>query len=87
MNLYLLSVDEYTYDEYDSFVVVAKSEEDAKNYLPTRGLKRDDKLDPLAYMYDLENWKDVLKVKVEFIGIAPTTTKEGRIIISSFNAE
>lgn len=79
MKLWLLSQDENTgYDTYDSVVVAAKSEEEARLILPS----------------EYQNWEDGCNyswvndpklVKVELIGTAVRGTKVG-VVLASFNA-
>lgn len=78
MNIYLIertmSVD---YDEYDSVVVIANSEEEAKDVQPDhpRGHQ---------YVWYYENEKESLKVTK--IGVADCSYKSPKIILASFNA-
>jgi hypothetical protein len=79
MNLYYLSQDDETgYDTYDSCVVAADSEDEARLIRPDGG----------------DNWDSMFgsswarypnKVKVTFIGVAASTVKRG-VVCSSFNA-
>jgi hypothetical protein len=91
MNLYLLSQDENKgWDTYDSVVVAAENEEEARKICP-------------AGMYEWDNgwyyghtknrtyssrsdWaNDIANISVKLIGVADPTVSR-RIIISSFNA-
>jgi len=79
MNIYRISQDGNTrYDTYDSAVVVAENEEDARSIHPDGG-----EFDPN------EGWPTWCKqkedVKVEYMGIADKSLKRG-VILSSFNA-
>lgn len=76
MNLYFVWQDENNdYDTYDSFVICAENEEEAKNTHPDGG----------------ENWRRSTwascpeKVKCELIGKASDNVEKG-IVIASFNA-
>lgn len=75
MNIYLVTrKDECDYDEYDEFVVIAVSEEDARLTHP----------DPMGYCEIHDTWTTPDNVTVENLGKSSETTK--RIVISSFNA-
>lgn len=78
MNLYLIS-QEYNddYDTYDSAVVAANTEEEARLIHPSRGLDWDGK--NIAYA----GWCDSKYVEVDFIG---NTDREKGVILTSFNA-
>ena len=77
MNLYLLEQDENSsYDTYDSCVVAAENEEDARSISPTGGWS--------------DNWYNAWaskpeNVTVTLIGIADEKIEKG-IVLSSFNA-
>jgi hypothetical protein len=82
MNLYMLTQEVNTgYDTYDSAIVAAESEDDARNIYPTGGVQ--------------VNWRErgsfsvwanePEQVKVELIGIAADHIKHG-VILASFNA-
>ena len=82
MNIYLISQEVNTgYDTYDSAVVVAKNEEDARTIHPGHH----------GCEYENNNWNVWLKfedrseVKVEFIGVADKTLERG-VVLASFNA-
>lgn len=82
MKLYLLSIDYRGYDTYDSCVVAAKNEEEARTIHPAE--------DP-TYP-DWNPWKQSSgwatspqEVTVELIGTATRGTKKG-VILASFNA-
>lgn len=79
MNLYLISQSENNgYDTYDSAVVVAENEEDARNIHPSG------KNENWGYVFD--SWcSSPNKVKVEYIGKPKTGTLKG-ILLASFNA-
>ena len=102
MNLYLILVEENnSYDEYDSAVVVAKNEEEAKRIFPNdqdsfvKKYKYNEEkkkfLDPKNIAddgwYSGEVWtNDLEKIKVEYLGIADKKQKRGEVICASFNA-
>ena len=77
MNLYKISQTENDgYDTYDSAVVVADTEESARNMNP-RG----------EWIKDYNAWaSNPSKVKVELIGKALDTLEYGTFICKSFNA-
>lgn len=84
MNIYLVSQDENNnYDTYDSFVVIASSEEEARN------------LNPDERRFDRNEWKSYSfggwasspdKVTVELIGTALPSANETKVILASYNA-
>lgn len=80
--IYLLSQDQNRgYDTYDSIVVCAESEEEARNIHP-RGEWRNS----IYSMFRDDSWAfDPKDVKVKFLGEASPTIEKG-IIITSFNA-
>lgn len=80
MNLYLLTrKDELTYDEYDSCVVCAETEEDAKTIHP----------DGTVFKGDERPWRTWVgnssEIDCELIGIANENQERG-VILASFNA-
>ena len=80
MNIYLLNrTDKYGYDEYDSLVVIAESEEDAKTI-------DFDGSNILEYDCPSNCWVDnVNLINVELIGKADINQKRG-VVLASFNA-
>ena len=99
MNLYLISQDENIgYDTYDSAVVAAKSEKDARTIHPSEYVTHvtDGKWmgtysggEDLGKEYDQDDdytwisYKDINKIGVEYLG---TTNKKRGVILASFNA-
>jgi hypothetical protein len=81
MKLYLVSrTDLWSYDDYDSFVVAAESEENAKSYHPRGHLLREP-----GYSFDYDYcWTSRENLKVEHIGESNSLVE--KVIISSFNA-
>ena len=76
MNLYLLTQDEVTgYDTYDSVVVAAESEEEAKGIHPCA----------ILGWRSSGDWCKIEDVQVELIGEAKKGTQSG-VILASFNA-
>jgi hypothetical protein len=86
MNLYLIKQDKNnTYDTYDSAVVAAESEEEARHTHPeidykTGDIKVWDGSDPVY-----STWSSATDVEAEFIGKANIGTKRS-VICASFNA-
>jgi len=66
------------WDTFDSMVVAAECELDARNVHPGTGWQRDNRFGTWASSPD--------KVTVEFIGNSTRKFKNGEIIVSSFNA-
>ena len=94
MNIYLISQDVNSdCDTYDSAVVVAKNEEDAKNIHPSPYRKFKDGSTYFEYSdgsLDKEGqssscWCRESEVKVKLIG-STESEREGEVICSSFNA-
>ena len=76
MKLYLLTQNKYTdYGTFDSCVVAAESEENAREIRPTLG----------GYLYNDEWPSDTSVVKVTYLGEAVDESFSG-IICASFNA-
>ena len=81
MNLYLLTQGEETgYDTYDSVVVAAKSEDEARNIHPNEWSHN-----PWKRKYVGDWCKEPESVIVELIGEAVKGTQAG-VILASFNA-
>lgn len=76
MNLYRISQEEnINYETYDSAIVCAASEEDARNITPS-----------LSGDWKMSYWaSSPEKVKVELIGVALNDMKAG-VVLASFNA-
>lgn len=80
MNLYLLSQDvNVDYDTFDSCVVCAENEEEAKMISPS-GYIEDGEI-----FYDKHAWCDIEFVKVKLLGIAKAGLEKG-VVCASFNA-
>lgn len=78
MNIYKISqIKDNNYDTYDSAIVAAKNENDAKHIHPEGYYDWNGKRD--------SSWVDIRDVKVELIGEAKKRTKRG-VILASFNA-
>ena len=81
MNLYLISQNTNNdYDTYDSAVVCAASEAEARNMTLPYGKRRDWEKNDCSWV----NWPD--QVIVELIGTADPSRKEAGVVCASFNA-
>jgi len=84
MNLYLISQTENRgYDRYDAAVVIAETEDEARNMHPMDFKKLS--IVPKDKPLDLDDWTIPKNVKVIFLGIAANEAKPG-IVLASFNA-
>lgn len=89
MNIYLLSrQNRHDYDEYDSLVVVADTEEKAKQIHPDGSLysNREDKMNSWNNLSFMTSWVNIDKINVTLIGEASASQKENSVICASFNA-
>lgn len=83
MNLYLITQAKNTgWDTYDSAVVCASSEEDARIIHPDG--HTEDWHEPENYMFT-HDWTTPANVQVKFIGIADVNIPRG-VVCASFNA-
>ena len=81
MNIYFVSQGFHKgYDTYDSMVVIAESEEDAKTIHPRGGVWK-----PTDGYGEYEPWSPIEHLEVELIGVANEKQKRG-VICASFNA-
>lgn len=96
MKLYKLTQNENTgYDTYDSAVVAAENEDDAKKNHPSRHYRWSDTNDCWMFQYSdgteekyerrYSDWTHIRHIKAEYIGEAKEGTKKG-VILASFNA-
>jgi hypothetical protein len=80
------------YDTYDSAVVVAETEADARDihpsqYIENYSIAKDNPDDFQRWDYDYSNWASHPdKVTAEYIGDAAPNMKAGDVVCSSFNA-
>lgn len=82
MKVYLISQEETTgYDTYDSMVVYAESEEEARDIHPYYHSSYEQPDENIEELWTLNK----KAIKVEYLGEAKQGSKEG-IICSSFNA-
>jgi hypothetical protein len=87
MNLYKIErTDKWTYDDYDSAVVVAENEEDARTIVPNKlgecSITRiaSDGGNYCGWVWDPE------LVQVTYLGEAATAFQSPQVIVASFNA-
>lgn len=92
MNIYLISQSENNdYDTYDSAVVVAESEEEARDTHPSDGgmsysMAEAYGSDSQKWSYDFSTWASHPKnVEVQLIGKASPDMEKG-VVCASFNA-
>jgi len=91
MNLYLLSQHESKgWDTYDSAIVAAENEEEARKICPSGMYEWDngwcyDYLPTRRYCSRSDWANDIANISVKLIGVADPTVSRG-VIISSFNA-
>jgi hypothetical protein len=84
MNLYLISQSKNNgYDTYDSAVVCASNEDEARNINPSTG-KLTDWASPAYFFCDWVSRADL--VRVELLGPALPTRIDAGVICASFNA-
>lgn len=90
LNIYLVSQDENGgYDTYDSFVCVAKSEEEARLFHPEGWIMTLDEKGGLPLHHNgwsLTSWAfSIDEVKVKHIGVADDSYKESQVLIASYH--
>jgi hypothetical protein len=86
MNIYLISqTTNRNYDTYDSAIVCAKNEDDAKYIHPDRGRIWNQETNNWGpYIWDYA-WTSPENVSVKYIGVAGPDITEG-VVLASFNA-
>lgn len=86
--LYLVErTDKVTWDEYDSFVVCAESEDEARRVYPSGGMFFEDDMSEQSKRYFKSCWTDKIEtLEVTCIGLAAVSLKNRQVICSSFNA-
>ena len=87
---YISRTDATSYDEYDSAVVAAETEQDAQKTHPAGEYEWNEETERWVRKSDRRSsdwgeWLDPKKVEVEYIGEAKKGTKAG-VICASFNA-
>ena len=82
MNIYLIeSIHAVDYDSFDSFCIIANSEEEVRKIAQENGA------DEIGWEeYAKEYWTDPLKTEVQLVGNYVGEKIEPFILISSFNA-
>ena len=88
MNIYLVSrTDKWSWDDFDSLIVAAKSEEDARNTHPYYDYNRTE--------YEQRDWdessnwvkkEDKHTLKITLIGKTTKEYKQREVLLASFNA-
>ena len=86
--LYLVErTDKVTWDEYDSFVVCAESEDEARRVYPGGRMFFEDDMSEESRKYFKWCWTDKIEtLEVTCIGLASVSLKNRQVICSSFNA-
>lgn len=86
--LYLVErTDKVTWDEYDSFVVCAESEDEARRVYPSGRMFFEDDMSEESREYFKWCWTDKIEtLEVTCIGLASVSLKNRQVICSSFNA-
>ena len=86
--LYLVKrTDEVTWDEYDSFVVCAESEDEARRVYPDGMMFFEDNMSEQSKRYFKSGWTDKIEtLEVSCIGLASVSLKNRQVICSSYNA-
>lgn len=86
--LYLVKrTDRIGYDEYDSFVVCAENEDEARRVSPDGEIFFKEGLPDAYRSYFKWVWTDAIEtLDVTCIGIASTSLKKRQVICSSYNA-
>ena len=86
--LYLVKrTDEVTWDEYDSFVVCAESENEARRVRPDGMMFFEDNMSEQSKRYFKAGWTDKIEtLEVSCIGLASVSLKNRQVICSSYNA-
>jgi hypothetical protein len=87
MKIYLLTQNVVDgYDTYDSCVVCAENEEEARKIHPAEWVKEEDWKESKCSAASIwVSWKDIDKIKVTELGEANNNIKKG-CILASFNA-
>lgn len=87
-SLYLVKrTDNVTWDEYDSFVVCAESEDEAKRVHPNGGMFFEDDMSEQSKRYFKSDWTDKIEtLEVICVGLASVSLKNRQVICASYNA-
>jgi hypothetical protein len=81
--LYLIWINTQGYDTFDSAVVVAESEKEAKKIHPNG---RDEEPNSLISGFGDWSWALIENIQVKKIGVADESQYNERVICASFNA-
>lgn len=86
--LYLVErTDKVTWDEYDSFVVCAESEDEARRVHPSGVSFFEDDMSEQSKRYFKSSWTDKIEtLEVSCIGLASISLKNREVICASYNA-
>ena len=86
--LYLVKrTDEVTWDEYDSFVVCAESENEARRVSPDGMMFFEDNMSEQSKRYFKSGWTDKIEtLEVSCIGLASVSLENHQVICASYNA-
>ena len=87
-SLYLVErTDKVTWDEYDSFVVCAESEDEARRVHPSGRRFFEDDMSEQSKQYFKSYWTDKIEtLEVTCIGLASVSLENRQVICLSFNA-
>lgn len=87
-SLYLVKrTDNVTWDEYDSFVVCAESEDEARRAYPSGGMFFEDDMSEQSKRYFKSGWTDKIEtLEVICVGLASVSSKNRQVICASYNA-
>lgn len=87
-SLYLVKrMDNVTWDEYDSFVVCAESEDEARRVHPSGGSFFEDDMSEQSKRYFKSSWTDKIEtLEVICVGLASVSLKNRQVICASYNA-
>lgn len=87
-SLYLVKrTDNVTWDEYDSFVVCAESEDEARRVHPSGGEFFEDDMSEQSKRYFKWWWTDKIEtLEVICVGLASVSLKNRQVICASYNA-
>ena len=86
--LYLVKrTDKVTWDEYDSFVVCAESEDEARRVYPSGRMFFEGDMSEQSKLYFKSGWTDKIEtLEVSCIGLASVSLENRQVICASYNA-
>ena len=87
-SLYLVKrTDKVTWDEYDSFVVCAESEDEARRVYPSGEMFFEDDMSERNKRCFKSGWTDKIEtLEVICVGLASVSLKNHQVICASYNA-